>query len=106
MLRLRFLRGLGGNQSLTLDDGETTLYSLMCPGGSVLVDGAAADIAGAWIPRVRTVRVRGGIAFLVRPDGCIAWAADDGHTDGLASTLAQWLGSSGAESRAGRGDVG
>jgi hypothetical protein len=63
---------LSTNQSLTLDDGETTLFSLMCPGGSVLVDagnGAAADIARAWLPRVRPVRVRGGTSFLVRPDG-------------------------------------
>ena len=100
---------LSGNQSLTLDDGETTLYSLMCAGGSVLVDagdGAAADIARAWIPRVRPVRVCGGTSFLVRPDGCIVWAADDGNTDGLASRLAQWLGSPGAESHPRRVDVG
>ncbi len=86
---------LCGDLRLTLDDGETTLFSLMSQGGGVLVDaadGTAERIARAWSPRIQTVRTQGGTSMFVRPDGCIAWADDDGRTEGLAASLEQWLG--------------
>jgi len=96
---------LCGNFALNLDAGETHLFSLMSRGDAVLVSvgsGAAANrtasntaapnIAAAWEPHVRIVRARGGPSLFVRPDGCIAWASDDGNVDGLRAALTKWLG--------------
>jgi 2-polyprenyl-6-methoxyphenol hydroxylase-like FAD-dependent oxidoreductase len=86
---------LCGNLALNVDTGETSVFSLMSGGNAVVVDtdsGAAADIASAWEPHVRSVQARGGPSLFVRADGCIAWASDDGSVDGLAVTLAKWLG--------------
>jgi hypothetical protein len=86
---------LCGNFHLNLDEGEIHLFSLMSRGNAVLIDagsGAAANIAAARGPHVRSVRARGGPSLFVRPDGCIAWASDDGNVDGLAAALTKWLG--------------
>jgi len=86
---------LCGNLVLNLDEREMHLFSLMSGGNAVLVDagsGAAANIAAIWAPHVRIVRARGGPSLFVRPDGCVAWASDDGNVDGLAAALTTWLG--------------
>jgi hypothetical protein len=86
---------LCGNFALNLDEGETDLFSLMSRGHAVLIDaggGAAANIAAAWEPHVRIARACGRPSLFVRPDGCIAWASDDGNVDGLAAALTEWLG--------------
>jgi len=86
---------LCGNLALNVDEEEIHLFSLMSRGNAVLVDagnGTAANIAAARAPYVRIVRARGAPSLLVRPDGCIAWASDDGKVDGLAAALTKWLG--------------
>jgi hypothetical protein len=86
---------LCGNRALDLDAGETQLFSLMSGGYAVLVDagsGAAANIAANRSPHVRCVRASGGPSLFVRPDGCIAWASDDGQVEGLEAALTKWLG--------------
>jgi 2-polyprenyl-6-methoxyphenol hydroxylase-like FAD-dependent oxidoreductase len=91
---------LCGNLALNLDEGEIDLFSLMSRGHAVLVDagiGAAANIAAAWGPHVQIVRARGGSSLFVRPDGCSAWACDDGNVDDLAAALTKWLGTPKAE---------
>jgi hypothetical protein len=94
---------LCGNLALSLDDGVTSLYSLMNRGGGVVVDsagGLAARLARAWAPRVRGVRAMCGPSLFIRPDGCVAWAADNGEVDGLETSLAQWLGAPGEHNHA------
>jgi 2-polyprenyl-6-methoxyphenol hydroxylase-like FAD-dependent oxidoreductase len=87
---------LAADRALDLVDGEARLYAEMRGGGALLVDagdGSAADAARAWAPRVRVVRARSGASMLVRPDGCVAWASEEGRTDGLDASLARWFGS-------------
>jgi hypothetical protein len=65
--------------------GDTRLHVLMRDGRFVLVDatvtGAAAETVGD-APRVHAVRAEGAAGtpavMLVRPDGYVAWAGDDG----------------------------
>lgn len=67
---------------LTLDDGRR-VASLLHNARPVLLDlcgGAAAAIAGPWAHRADIVegQIAGGpAAILIRPDGYVAWAADD-----------------------------
>ncbi|WP_308014161.1 FAD-dependent oxidoreductase [Streptantibioticus parmotrematis] len=67
-------------------------------GGFLLLDrtpdGAFARIAAPWAGRVTTVADGPGTptGVLVRPDGVIAWAADDTSADGLDATLRRWAG--------------
>ena len=85
---------------LTLDDGRR-VADLLHTARPVLLDlcgGAAAAHARDWADRVETVegRITGGpAAILVRPDGYVAWAADDfGDTDRahLQTALQRWFG--------------
>ncbi|WP_039798734.1 aromatic-ring hydroxylase C-terminal domain-containing protein [Nocardia araoensis] len=53
--------------------------------------------AAGWSGRVRVVTAKSAqprelSALLVRPDGCVAWAADGGDLDGLEESLARWFG--------------
>ncbi|MEU6191082.1 FAD-dependent monooxygenase [Nocardia sp. NPDC047038] len=63
-----------------------------------LVDsGDLRSRAAGWSGRVRVVTAKAAqprelSAILVRPDGCVAWAADGGDLDGLEESLARWFG--------------
>ncbi|QIS13010.1 FAD-dependent monooxygenase [Nocardia arthritidis] len=85
---------------LELSDG-TRLGEHFGDGGGVLLDMSAAtevkSIAAQWSDRVRVVTAkpvlpRPTTAMLVRPDGYVAWAADDASTAGLADALTRWFG--------------
>ncbi|HEX7924225.1 MAG TPA: hypothetical protein VF583_24915, partial [Bradyrhizobium sp.] len=64
-------------------------------GRAVLVDatdGAASAIAARWDMFVRCVPRRAGPSLLIRPDACIAWAADGEDLAGLDTALTRWFG--------------
>lgn len=85
---------------LTLDDGRR-VASLLHKARPVLLDlcgGAAATGAHGWADRVDIVEAEladGPAAILIRPDGYVAWAADDfGPHDAhnLQAALTHWFG--------------
>ncbi|SBS71743.1 Pentachlorophenol monooxygenase [uncultured Mycobacterium sp.] len=85
---------------LTLDDGRR-VASLLHKAGPVLLDlcgGAAAAGAHGWADRVDIVEAElagGPAAILIRPDGYVAWAADDFGPDdahNLQAALTRWFG--------------
>jgi 2-polyprenyl-6-methoxyphenol hydroxylase-like FAD-dependent oxidoreductase len=85
---------------LTLDDGRR-VASLLHKARPVLLDlcgGAAATGAHGWADRVDIVEAEladGPAAILIRPDGYVAWAADDfGPNDAhnLQAALTRWFG--------------
>jgi 2-polyprenyl-6-methoxyphenol hydroxylase-like FAD-dependent oxidoreductase len=72
---------------------RTSLFAEMGSGSGILLDtpdGRAAALAVAF-PRVRVLAVEAGPSMLIRPDGCIAWAAESGETAGLADALGRWF---------------
>ncbi|SDH51234.1 2-polyprenyl-6-methoxyphenol hydroxylase [Lentzea fradiae] len=81
---------------LTRDGRPVRLAELARTGRPLLVDlgGDAAGIAAAWTDRVDLVTATAedapAEAFLVRPDGYVAWAGDRG--EGLAEALHRWFG--------------
>ncbi|PND54878.1 hypothetical protein CRM90_25780 [Mycobacterium sp. ENV421] len=88
---------------LTLDDGRP-VAGLLHNARPVLLDlcgGAAAAAAQGWTDRLDTVvaRLAGGpAALLIRPDGYVAWAADDFEevdAQNLQSALSRWFGGHG-----------
>ena len=86
---------LSGNFALGDGGAETTLFDQMEDGRAVLVDatgGAASAIAARWDIFVRCMPRRSGPSLLIRPDACIAWAADDTDTAGLDAALVRWFG--------------
>ncbi|GAY18882.1 FAD-dependent oxidoreductase [Mycobacterium sp. shizuoka-1] len=89
---------------LTLDDGRR-VAELLHKARPVLLDlggGAAARWARSWADRVDTVDAElagGPVAVLIRPDGYVAWAADEfGAADEqrLHEALSRWFGEPGA----------
>ncbi|WP_086007867.1 FAD-dependent oxidoreductase [Nocardia concava] len=99
---------LGGGHSRTgapvpdleLSDG-TRVAEHFGSGKAVLFDlddsSALRERAAAWGDRVGVVTAKLAetqvlSAMLVRPDGCVAWAADDGDLDGLDAALTRWFG--------------
>ncbi|MDT5012873.1 MAG: hypothetical protein QOH57_4490 [Mycobacterium sp.] len=86
---------------LTLDDGRR-VASLLHAGRSVLLDMSGGDVAGAaqgWAHRVDSVvaTITGEPAhgLLLRPDGYVAWAADEfegADRDRLHAALRRWCG--------------
>lgn len=85
---------------LTLDDGRR-VAELLHDARPVLLDldGAVADTARGWADRVDTVSAsiaeRPAAALLIRPDGYVAWAADEfGAADeaALKVALQRWFG--------------
>lgn len=85
---------------LTLDDGRP-VAGLLHNARPVLLDlcgGAAAAAAQSWADRVDTVESQlagGPAALLIRPDGYVAWAADDFEAvdaKELQAALGRWFG--------------
>jgi hypothetical protein len=85
---------------LTLDDGRR-VAELFHDARPVLLDldGAVADTARGWTDRVDTVSAsiaeHPAAALLIRPDGYVAWAADEfGPADeaALRAALQRWFG--------------
>jgi hypothetical protein len=71
------------------------LYDLMQDGAGVFLDAsggaqAARRVAGA-ARHIRCVAVETGPSLLIRPDACIAWAADGDDLAGLDAALARWF---------------
>ena len=92
---------------LALDgaDGPVTVAGLMHPGRGVLLDltsgGTFAAAAHGWRARIsiRTARCQDApaAALLIRPDGYVAWAAEDAagqQTGSLRDALTTWFGPS------------
>lgn len=87
---------------LALADGRR-LAELLHRGRAVLLDldgGAAATVAEPWAERVDPIIAAAedppAAAMLVRPDGYVAWAAeqfDDAGADALRVALGRWFGS-------------
>lgn len=93
------------DRELLVGDRKTTTYELLYSGRAVLLDLAddpkLREAAAPWADRVPTVTAShhdpgSGPAWagvLVRPDGYVAWAADDGgDTQGLVAALTRWFG--------------
>lgn len=86
-----------------LDDGRR-ISELLHSGRPMLLDlagGDHAESAADWRDRV-TIEVatavgRPAAALLIRPDGYVAWAADDVDHNGLCAALTRWFGAPAAE---------
>ncbi|OBH59701.1 FAD-dependent oxidoreductase [Mycobacterium mantenii] len=85
---------------LTLDDGRR-VAELLHDARPVLLDlaGGGAGAARGWADRVDTVSAgtadRPAAALLIRPDGYVAWAADEfgsAEESGLRAALQRWFG--------------
>lgn len=81
-----------------LDDGRR-IAELLHSGRPMLLDlsgGACAEVADGWRDRVdvtvTTAPDRPAAALLIRPDGYVAWAADEFDAQGLRAALARWFG--------------
>lgn len=76
-----------------------TLYDIMREGRAVLLDasreGMASRLAAPWERRVIRLPDQAGPSMLIRPDGCVAWAASDDGTGGLVDALHRWFGAPG-----------
>jgi hypothetical protein len=85
---------LAGDRPLDAADFRTSLFAEMADGDGILLDtspdGCAAGFADGFT-RVRCFSAEAGLSMLIRPDGCIAWAADAGETAGLADALRRWF---------------
>lgn len=84
--------------ALTLSDGRR-IAELLHSGRPVLLDlsgGDCADAVSGWQDRVdvvvATVVDRPAAALLIRPDGYVAWAADEFDEAGLRAALHRWFG--------------
>jgi hypothetical protein len=84
-----------GDKQIRNGDTDGSLYDVMQDGMGVLLDasteGKASRLAAAITQRIRCVAVDRGPSMLIRPDACIAWAGDDGSTDGLEEALDRWF---------------
>ena len=76
-----------------IGDGRT-LYDLMQDGMGVLLDasrGRASELVARATSRVRCIAVVTGPSMLIRPDACVAWAAEGNGLEGLAGALRRWF---------------
>jgi 2-polyprenyl-6-methoxyphenol hydroxylase-like FAD-dependent oxidoreductase len=86
---------------LKTPDGSTRIAELMRAGRPLLVDftpdGSAARAAESWAGGVPVLKSKPETeavpadALLIRPDGIVAWASDDGSASGLADALTTWV---------------
>ena len=84
-----------GDRPLGHGDADVSLYEVMQDGSGVLLDastdGRASRLVAASTQRIRCIAVDAGPSMLIRPDACVAWAGEDGSTDGLAQALRRWF---------------
>ena len=84
-----------GDRPIRHGDADVSLYDLMQDGTGVLLDasteGKASELVAATTARVHCVAVDTGPSMLIRPDACIAWAAETHVTDGLQDALGRWF---------------
>jgi len=84
-----------GDKPIIHGDASVSLYDAMQDGMGVLldasIDGKATRLVTASTQRIRCVAVDTGPSMLIRPDACIAWAAEEGSTDGLEEALRRWF---------------
>jgi 2-polyprenyl-6-methoxyphenol hydroxylase-like FAD-dependent oxidoreductase len=85
---------LAGDRPVGRANARTSLFAEMADGDGILLDtspdGRAADLATGFT-RLRYLPAEAGPSLLIRPDGCIAWAADADETAGLADALGRWF---------------
>jgi 2-polyprenyl-6-methoxyphenol hydroxylase-like FAD-dependent oxidoreductase len=92
--------GFVANVRLRSDRGTTSIAQLLLAARPALVDlgdGAAAAAAAPWDAHVTRVTARPDYAVpwraaLIRPDGYLAWTADESDTPTLTRTLTEWFG--------------
>jgi 2-polyprenyl-6-methoxyphenol hydroxylase-like FAD-dependent oxidoreductase len=88
-------RLIGDRPVKQVPTGDVQLYDLMQDGMGVLLDastdGKASRLVAAATPEIRCVAVDAGPSMLIRPDACIAWAAEAASTDGLEEALRRWF---------------
>lgn len=84
-----------GDRPIRLGEADASLSALMRDGSGVLLDastgGEASRLAAGRTPKVRCVAVDAGPSMLIRPDACVAWAGDEGRTDGLEEAPGRWF---------------
>ncbi len=83
-----------GDRPIGLGEAVTSLYDVIEDGRGLFLDagdGTGSSLVAAAASKVRCVPVPAGSSMLIRPDGCIAWAAEDHSLDGLAEALRRWF---------------
>jgi hypothetical protein len=84
-----------GDKRISHGDADVSLHDAMQDGVGVLLDASteakASRLVAAATQRVRCVAVDAGPSMLIRPDACVAWAGEDGSTDGLEEALRRWF---------------
>jgi 2-polyprenyl-6-methoxyphenol hydroxylase-like FAD-dependent oxidoreductase len=84
-----------GDKPINNGDANVSLYDIMQQGNGVLLDasteGKASKVVAASAQRIRCVAVATGPSMLIRPDACVAWAAEENGTDGLEEALRRWF---------------
>ena len=88
-----------GDRPVSDGDAGASLYDAMQDGNGVLLDASdgskATRLIAAATQRIRCIAVDAGPSMLIRPDACVAWAAEDSGTDGLEEALQRWFLSNG-----------
>ena len=83
--------------TLTADralEGATLFAAMAATPAVVVATGERIEKkARKWLQNAAVLRAAEGPSTFVRPDGCIAWASDDGGDEGLEAALDRWLGS-------------
>ena len=101
-----------GNRPVGNGGADGSLYDLMADGSGVLLDassnGQASKLVAGSTPKVRCVSIEKGPSMLIRPDACVAWAAEENDVNGLEEALRRWFApvSSHGSSNAKPGDAG
>lgn len=83
-----------GDRPIDAGGMRTSLFAQMSEGDGILLDASAdrsAAALAAGFSRVRCFGTAADSSMLIRPDGCIAWAAEAGETAGLIDALERWF---------------